>query len=64
MKKIFSLLICVVMLALCSSFVAPMVADSSHVSAAGAQEVATNANEARFLNMLNHNYNCIVLFVS
>ena len=56
MKKILSLLLCVVMLVLCSSLVAPMVADGSHVSAAGAEEIASNANEARFLNMLNHNY--------
>lgn len=56
MKKIFSLVICLIMLAVCSSLIAPMVTEGSQVSAATAEEVAVNANEARFLNMLNHNF--------
>ena len=55
-KKVLSLVICLVMLAVCSSLIAPMVSDSTQVSAATAEEIKTNANEARFLNMLNHNF--------
>ncbi|MBQ8740031.1 MAG: hypothetical protein IJY79_00595 [Clostridia bacterium] len=56
MKKIFSLVICLIMLAVCSSLITPIVTEGSQVSAATAEEVKANANEARFLNMLNHNF--------
>lgn len=60
MKKIFSLIMCVVMLIICSSLIAPAINDASKVSAVTEAEVVANPNEARFLNMLNHNfvYNC------
>lgn len=56
MKKILSLVLCVVMMIVCLSLIAPAFEKSTQVSAATAQEVETDANEARFLNMLNHNY--------
>lgn len=56
MKKVFSLVICLIMLAVCSSLIAPIVTEGSQVSAATAEETRVNANEARFLNMLNHNF--------
>ncbi len=56
MKKILSLVLCLVMLAVCSSLIAPMVTEGSQVSAATAEEIKVNVNEARFLNMLNHNF--------
>lgn len=56
MKKVLSLLLCVIMLAVCSSLIAPIVTEGSQVSAATADEVEVNVNEARFLNMLNHNF--------
>ncbi len=56
MKKAISLFISVVMLAVCSCIIVPAVNDGSQVSAVAADEVAVNVNEARFLNMLNHNF--------
>ena len=56
MKKALSLVLCVIMLAVCSSLIAPVVTEGSQISAAAAKDVAANANEARFLNMLNHNF--------
>jgi len=56
MKKVLSLFLCVVMLAICSSLIAPMFTNGSQVSAATAEDVKLNLNEARFLNMLNHNF--------
>ncbi|MDO4608566.1 MAG: hypothetical protein Q4B40_05175 [Clostridia bacterium] len=56
MKKALSLFLSVVMIALCSSIIVPAVNDGSQVSAVAADEVAVNVNEARFLNMLNHNF--------
>ncbi|MBQ6717675.1 MAG: hypothetical protein IJN22_02145 [Clostridia bacterium] len=56
MKKIFSLILCLVMLAVCSSLIAPVITEGSQVSAATADEIQVNVNEARFLNMLNHNF--------
>ncbi len=56
MKKAFGLILCVIMLSLCSSLIAPVVNEGSQIYAAAANEVVVNANEARFLNMLNHNF--------
>lgn len=56
MKKFLSLVLCLVMLAVCSSLIAPVVTEGSQVSAITTEEIKTNANEARFLNMLNHNF--------
>lgn len=56
MKKFLSLLLSVVMLSLCSSLITPIATGGQEVSAATAQEIALSANEARFLNMLNHNF--------
>ena len=56
MKKTLSLVLCVIMLAVCSSLIAPAVTQGTQVSAATTDDVTTNATEARFLNMLNHNF--------
>jgi len=56
MKKVFSLILCLVMLAVCSSLIAPVITEGSQVSAATADEIQVSVNEARFLNMLNHNF--------
>lgn len=56
MKKVLSLVLCLVMLAVCSSLIAPIVTEGTQVSAATDTEIKINANEARFLNMLNHNF--------
>lgn len=56
MKKFLSIVFGIVMLAVCSLLIAPTVNEGSQVSAAAAEEIAVNANEARFLNMLNHNF--------
>lgn len=56
MKKILSIVFCVVALVLCMSFVAPDVDNNTKVSAVAVEEKETNANQARFLNMLNHNF--------
>ena len=56
MKKFFSIIVCVVLLAVCTALVAPNVAQVSKVSAATPEEIKINANQARFLNMLNHNF--------
>ena len=56
MKKFLSLVVCTVVLAVCVSLVAPYVSNVSEVSAANEEKVVKSANEARFLNMLNHNF--------
>ena len=56
MKKFFSIILCVVMLAVCTALIAPSVTQVSQVSAATPEEIKFNANQARFLNMLNHNF--------
>ena len=56
MKKVLSLILCLVMLAVCSSLIAPVITEGSQVSAATADEIQASVNEARFLNMLNHNF--------
>ena len=56
MKKILSLSLCVIMLVVCASLIAPMVNKGTKVSAIAAEDTSANVNEARFLNMLNHNY--------
>ncbi|MBQ2933866.1 MAG: hypothetical protein IJE02_04585 [Clostridia bacterium] len=56
MKKFLSIVFGVIMLAVCSLFIAPTVNDGSQVSAAAAEEIVANVNETRFLNMLNHNF--------
>ena len=56
MKKILSLVLCLMLLAVCSSLIAPIVTKGTQVSAAAVDEIKVNANEARFLNMLNHNF--------
>lgn len=56
MKKVLSLILCLVMLTICSSLIAPVITEGSQVSAATADEIQVNVNEARFLNMLNHNF--------
>ncbi len=56
MKKVLSLILCLVMLTVCSSLIAPVITEGSQVSAATADEIQVNVNEARFLNMLNHNF--------
>ena len=56
MKKVLSLVLCFVFLIICASFIAPMFDKGAQVSAAATKEVKPTANEARFLNMLNHNF--------
>ena len=56
MKKILSLILSIVMLAVCSSLIAPVVTEGQQVSAATTNEASANITEARFLNMLNHNF--------
>ena len=56
MKKILSLVLCVVAIIACLSLIAPEVSDSAKVSAAPAQEATANPVETRLLNMLNHNF--------
>ena len=56
MKKALSLLLSLIMLSICSSLIAPIAVGGQPVAAATAQEKAENVNEARFLNMLNHNF--------
>ncbi len=56
MKKLISITLSVIMLAVCSFIIAPMFTDATPVSAADAKEVEVNVNETRFLNMLNHNF--------
>ena len=56
MKKILSLVVCVLLLVVCSSLVAPMFSEGSQVSAATVEDAQVNVNETRFLNMLNHNF--------
>ena len=56
MKKVLSLILCLVMLTVCSSLIAPVITEGSQVSAATADEIQVDVNEARFLNMLNHNF--------
>ena len=56
MKKTLSLLLAIIMLAVCSSLIAPIATGGQEVSAATAQEILPGALDARFLNMLNHNF--------
>ena len=56
MKKIFSLVLCVVMLVVCASLIAPAVNEGTKVSAISDSELKPSVNETRFLNMLNHNF--------
>ncbi len=56
MKKILALVMCVIMLALCSSLIAPVVNEGTKVSAVTVEKSVSSVNEARFLNMLNHNF--------
>ncbi len=56
MKKIIGLVLSVCLVAVCSFLVAPMFNESTQVSAATPAEIEAGANEARFLNMLNHNF--------
>lgn len=56
MKKILSLVLCVVAIIACLSLIAPEISDTTKVSAATNQEANSNPVEARFLNMLNHNF--------
>lgn len=55
MKKFISLLLAVVAIAVCSSVISPIASTSQEVSAA-TPEKSTGVYEARFLNMLNHNF--------
>ncbi len=56
MKKIIAVTVCVIALMACSFLVAPAFDSATQVSAVTAQEVKANVGEARFLNMLNHNF--------
>ena len=56
MKKILSLVLCVVAIIACLSLIAPEISDTTKVSAATNQEANSNHVEARLLNMLNHNF--------
>lgn len=56
MKKAHGLVICLVMLIVCSLFIAPAISEGSQVSVEATNSVSASANEARFLNMLNHNF--------
>ena len=56
MKKAMGFVLCAIALVLCISFVAPAVDETAHVAAVTVETVTGNANEARFLNMLNHNF--------
>lgn len=55
MKKFISLLLAVVAIAVCSSVISPIASSSQEVSAA-TPEKSNGVYEARFLNMLNHNF--------
>lgn len=54
-KRIFSMLLIVLIVAVCSSVLAPVAAEDKAADA-GKQEISMGALDARFLNMLNHNY--------
>ncbi len=56
MKKLIALLLAVVMVSVCSSLIAPAAAKAQVVKAVAAEEISTDVNAARFLNMLNHNF--------
>ena len=56
MKKALSIALCVIVLIVISSLVAPMGNDGTKVSAATVTEEKIGVNESRFLNMLNHNF--------
>lgn len=56
MKKFAALLLAVVIVSVCSSLIAPAAAKAQVVTAVSAEEISTDVNAARFLNMLNHNY--------
>ena len=55
MKKVLSLVFCVVIMAICASLVAPT-NNSTQVAAVTVQDEYVSVNESRFLNMLNHNF--------
>lgn len=54
-KRVFSMLLIVLIVAVCSSVLAPVAAQDK-VESVSEQEIAVAALDARFLNMLNHNY--------
>ncbi len=54
-KRIFSLLLIVLIVAVCSSALAPAAADDK-AEKVTEQAVSQNALDTRFLNMLNHNF--------
>jgi len=56
MKKALSLILCVIVLVICSSFIAPTVNEGTKVSAAVETDTQSSVNKTRFLNMLNHNF--------
>ena len=56
MKKLLSLGLCVLMIVVCASLIAPIVNEGTKVSAVAAQDTEKSVNETRFLNMLNHNF--------
>ncbi len=56
MKKIIGLILSFVVIVATASLIAPVLSDGTQVSAVSAKEIETNANETRFLNMLNHNF--------
>lgn len=56
LKKVLSLIICIVLLLVCSSLIAPVANSGSQVSAAAVNKTYNGVNESRFLNMLNHNF--------
>ena len=56
MRKFLSLLLSVVMLSVCSSLIAPIASGSQPVSAETGDVADAKVTDARFLNMLNHNF--------
>lgn len=56
MKKVLSLVFCVVAMIACLSLIAPEISNNTTVTAVAATDTAKNPLETRFLNMLNHNF--------
>lgn len=56
MRKTLNLLLSVIMLAVFSSLITPIATGSQQVSAATVKSISDEALNARFLNMLNHNF--------
>ena len=54
-KRIFTMLLIVLIVAVCSSVLAPVAAEDKAATATE-KEIVMGALDARFLNMLNHNY--------